>query len=64
MFCDLKNKNIYPDYASKRNSKREKQVILLIIPNGEGWNYLAVKNLSVLLKRITSKYHRNFCCLN
>ena len=64
MFCDLKNKNIYPDYASKRTSKREKQVILLIIPNGEGWNYLAVKNLSVLLKRITSKYHRDFYCLN
>ena len=64
MFCDLKNENIYPDYASKRNSKREKQVILLIIPNGEGWNYLAVKNLSVLLKRITSKYHGDFYCLN
>ena len=27
-----------------------KRAILLIIPNGEGWHYLAVKKLSALLK--------------
>ena len=27
----------------KYYSNREKQVILLIIANGEGWHYLAVK---------------------
>ena len=60
----LKKKNIYPAYVSKHNSNREKQVILLIIPNGEGreaksegrWHYLAVKKLSALLRGITSKH--------
>ena len=30
-----------------------KQVILLMSPNEEEWHYLAVKKLSVLLRRIT-----------
>ena len=34
MFCMLKKK-IYPAYVSKNNSNREKQVILLMIPNRE-----------------------------
>ena len=33
MFCMLKKKKIYPAYVSKNNSNREKQVILLLIPN-------------------------------
>ena len=33
----------YPDYVSKHNSNREKQVYLLMFPNGEGWHYLTVK---------------------
>ena len=40
----LKKKEIYPAYVSKHIPNREKQVILLMIPNGEGWHYLAVKN--------------------
>ena len=28
---------IYPAYVSKNNSNHEKQVILLMIPNGEGF---------------------------
>ena len=35
-----------------------------MIPNVEGWNYLAVKKLSVLLIGITSKHKDNFYCLN
>ena len=35
---------IYPAYVSKHNSNREKQFILLMIPNEEGWDYLSVKN--------------------
>ena len=36
-----------------------------MIPNGEGqWHYLAVKELSALLRGITSKHHRDFYCLN
>ena len=74
-----KKEKIYPDYVSKNNSNREKQVILLMIPNGEGckrsktlatrgksegWHYLSVKTLSALLSGITSKHHGDFYCLN
>ena len=44
MCCVLKNGYIYPGYISKRNSNHEKKIILLMIPNGEGWHYLAGKN--------------------
>ena len=53
---------IYPAYVSKY--KLWKQVILLMILNGEGWHYLAVKKLSALLRGITSKHHIDFYCLN
>ena len=47
---------IYPAYVPKHNSNREKQVILLMISNGENrWHYLAVKELPALLRGITSK---------
>ena len=36
MVCMLKKKKMYPTYFSKHNSYREKQVILLMIANGEG----------------------------
>ena len=66
----LKKKKIYPAYVSK--AIFEKQVILLMIPNGEGrkkkskgqWHYLAVKMLSALLRGITSKTNGNSYCLN
>ena len=37
-----------------------------MIPNEEkeGWLYLALKNISAVLRGITSKYHCNFYCLN
>ena len=63
MFCMLKTENSDPAYVSKHNSNREKQVAFLLIPNGEGWHYFSVKKLSVLLRRITSKHHGDFCCL-
>ena len=34
-----------------------------MIPNGEGWHYLAVKKVSALLREITSKNNGNFHCL-
>ena len=73
MFCTLKKKNIYPAYVSKTNSNREKQVILLMIPNGKRceaksrgrwWHYLAVKKLSVLIRGTASKHYDKFYCLN
>ena len=37
MFCMLKKKKkLYPAYVSKHDSNRGKQVILSMIPNGEG----------------------------
>ena len=56
-FCILK-KEVVPAYVSKYNLNREKQMILLMIPNAEKerWHYLAVKTLSALLHGITSKH--------
>ena len=46
-----KKEKIYPDYVSKHNSNSEKEIILLMISNGETqWHYLAVKKLSALLR--------------
>ena len=64
MFCVLKKKKIYSAYVSQHNSNHEKQIIFLMTPNGEGWHYLALKELSVLLRGITSKHHGDFYCLN
>ena len=35
-----------------------------MIPNGEGWLYLAINKLSVLLRGIASKNNGDFYCLN
>ena len=43
-FFILKKIKIYPPYISKHNPNYQKQVILLMIPNGEKWIYLTVKN--------------------
>ena len=51
-------------YKSKHNLTREKQVILLMISNGEKWHYLTVKILSGLLRGITSNHVGGFYCLN
>ena len=39
-----KKEKAYPAFISKHNSNREKQVNILMSPNGEGWHYLALKN--------------------
>ena len=68
-----KKEKMYPAYVSKNNSNCEKQVILLMIPNGEKreaksegqrWQYVAVKKLSGLLRGVTSKNNGDFYCLN
>ena len=51
-------------HKSKYNSTHENQAILLMITDGEKWHYLAVKNLSALLNRITSNHNGYFYCLN
>ena len=47
----LKKRKIYLAYVSKHNSNREKQVIRLMISNGEGLHYLAVKKTIIIIKR-------------
>ena len=51
-------------YKSKHNLSCDKQVILLMITDGEKWHYLVVKNLPGLLRGITSSHHGDFYCLN
>ena len=57
-------KKIHVAYKSKHNLTREKQIILLMISNGEKWHYLTVKNLSGLLRGITGSHAGDFYCLN
>ena len=51
-------------YKSKNNLTCNKQVILLMITDGEKWHYLTVKNLPGLLRRITCTHKEDFYCLN
>ena len=51
-------------YKSKNNLTCDKQVILLMITDGEKWHYLTVKNLPGLLRGITSTHKEDFYCLN
>ena len=62
----IKEKQILSAYISKHNSTREKQIILLMIPNEEkqGWHYLAVEKLSALLHGITSRHKGDLYCLS
>ena len=64
MYVPHNNKKIHVAYKSKHNLTREKQVILLMISNGENWHYIVVKSLAGLLKGITSSHNEDFYCLN
>ena len=56
-------KKIQVAYRSKNNLSCDKQIILLMITDGEKWHYLTVKNLSGLLRGITSNHCGDFYCL-
>ena len=64
LYVPHNTKKINITYKSKHNLTREKQVILLMISNGEKWHYLTVKNLSGLFRRITSNHKEDFYCFN
>ena len=64
LYVPHNTKKIQVAYKSKHNLTREKQVILLMIGNGENWHYLVVKSLNRLLKGITSNHKEDFYCLN
>ena len=51
-------------YKSKYNLKGENQVILLVITDGEKWNYVAVKSFSTLFRGIAGNNNGDFYCLN
>ena len=61
-----KEKEIFSVYISNHNLIREKQIILLMIPNEENsaWYYLAVKKRLHYYIKKTSSNKGNFYCLN
>ena len=64
LYVPHNTKKIEITYKSKHNLTREKQIILLMISNGENWYYLVVKSLSGLLTGMTSNHKEDFYCLN
>ena len=64
LYVEQFTKAISVVYKSKYNNKHKKQVILLMIGDGIKYHYLAVTNLSGLLKGISSNHKEDFYCLN
>ena len=60
LYVSHNTRKIHVAYKSKHNLTRENQIILLMITDGEKWNYLVVKNLSGLLRGITSSHKEDF----
>ena len=50
-------------HRSEYNHKREKQVNLLMITDGNKWHYFAIINLSALLAKKSSNHDEDLCCL-
>ena len=61
LYIPHNTKKIQLPYRSKNNLTCDKQVILLMITDGEKWHYLTIKNLPRLLKGITSTHEKDFC---
>ena len=64
LYVPHNTRKIHLAYKLKHNLTRENQIILLMITDGEKWHYLTVKNLSGLLRGITSNHAGDFYCLN
>ena len=64
LYIPHNTKKIQLAYRSKYNLTYNKQIILLMITDGEKWHYLEVNNLSGLLRGITSNHCGDFYCLN
>ena len=64
LYIPHNTKKIQLTYRYKNKLTCDKQIILLIITDGEKWHYLVVKNLPGLLKGITSTHEKDFYCLN
>ena len=57
LYVPYKTKKIEIAYKSNYNLKRDNQIILLMISNGENWHYLAVRSLS----RLSSNHDGDYC---
>ena len=64
LYVPHKTGKIHLAYKSKHNLTHEKQVILLMITDGEKWHYTAVTRLSGLLRGVTGNNNGDFYCLN
>ena len=64
LYVPHKTGKIHLAYKSKHNLTCEKQVILLMITDGEKWHYIAVKRLSGLLRGVTGNNNGVFYCSN
>ena len=64
LYIQHNTKKIQLAYRSKYSLTYNKQIILLMITDGEKWHYLVVNNLSGLLRGITSNHYRDFYSLN
>ena len=59
-----KTDKIHLAYKSKHKLSLEKQIILIMITNGDKWHYTAVARLSGLLRGVTGNNNGDFYCLN
>ena len=64
LYVPHNTKRIRVAYRSKYNVIHEEQIILLMITDGKKWHYLTIKNLSGLLRGITSTHYSDFHYLN
>ena len=64
LYITYNTEKIRHAYKSKYNKECENQVILLMITDVEKQHHLAGKNLSALLRGVTSKHVGDFYCLN
>ena len=64
LYYDFNKISLNRKNTRKNNLTCDKQVILLMITDGEKWHYLTVKILSGLLRGITSTHKEDFYCLN
>ena len=65
LYVPYNTKEIRQAYISEHNDERNNQVNLLMISDGtSNWHYLAIKNISGLLRGTTSNHNGDFYCLN
>ena len=64
LYVPYNTKQINIAYKSKNNLTQKRHIILLMISDGQKWQYLVVKNLSRLLRGITFNHKEDFYCLN